>query len=350
MENKTLSVNPPKRRSLPFRIIKSVLVGIASILLLLVIFGTWIYFSLIAGPGPMEMNEFHPFRSEKARVEYYAFEEQMTKSWPIHSEERIVETSLGKTFMRISGPEDGPTLILLPGGGSNSLIWHANIKALSEVSRTYALDNIYDYGRSIYTQELETGQDLAFWLDELSDSLHLGHDISMIGYSYGGWVVSQFALYHPERLKQVVLIAPAATVLPLPKEYIVQMLKTMIPLRYYKKKIMYWVWKDLAEMGEWGQNLVEERIDYYQLALKSFKFKQPVNPTVLAEKEFAELSIPVLFLVGENETVYNAHEAVDRLNNVNPEIQTELISNTGHDLMFTHTDKINSILLDFLRE
>ena len=70
----------------------------------------------------------------------------------------------------------------------------------------------------------------------------------------------------------------------------------------------------------------------------------------MAEKEFAELSIPVLFLVGENETVYNAHEAVDRLNNVNPEIQTELISNTGHDLMFTHTDKINSILLDFLRE
>ena len=283
-------------------------------------------------------------------MQYSAFEEQMEKSWPIQSEERMVETSQGKTFMRIGGPENGPTLILLPGGGANSIIWHANIKALSEVYRTYALDNIYDYGRSIYTQKLETGQDLASWLDELSDSLHLGEDIRIIGYSYGGWVVSQFALYHPERLKKVVLVAPAATVLPLPNEYIVQMLKTMIPLRYYKKKIMYWVWKDLAEMGEWGQNLVEERIDYYQLALKSFKFKQLVNPTVLTDKEFGEIYIPVLFLVGENETAYNAQDAIARIKDVNPAIETELIRNTGHDLMFTHTDMVNSILLDFMRD
>ena len=103
-------------------------------------------------------------------------------------------------------------------------------------------------------------------------------------------------------------------------------------------------------MGPLGQQLVEDRIDYYQLALKSFKFKQPVNPTVLTDREFAELSIPVLFLVGENETVYNAHEAVDRLKHVNPEILTELISNTGHDLMFTHTAEVNSILLYFLKE
>lgn len=308
------------------------------------------YFALIAGPGPKEINDFHPFRSEKAKVEYDAFEEEMAKSWPIQSEERYIQTSMGKTFMRISGPEDGPALILLPGGGSNSLIWHSNIKALSELYRTYALDNIYDYGRSIYTQQIKTGQDYAAWLDELSDSLHLGNDIRMIGYSYGGWVVSQFALYNPERLKQVVLIAPAATVLPFTNEYLIEMVKTLIPVRYYKKKTMYWVWKDLAAMGEWGENLVEDRIDYYQLALKSFKFKEPVNPTVLTDKEFAEIAVPLFYLVGENETVYDANEAIARLKNVNSKIQTELIRNTGHDLMFTHTDKVNSILIAFMKE
>lgn len=298
----------------------------------------------------MEMNDFHPFRSEKAKILYTAFEEEMEASWPIKSEERIVETSHGKTFMRISGPEDGPTLILLPGGGSNSLIWHANIEALSRVFRTYALDNIYDYGRSVYTQQLESGQDFASWLDELSDSLHLDNDIRMMGYSYGGWVASQFALYHPERLKQVVLVAPAFTVLPLSNEYILEMVKTLLPVRYYKSRIMYWVWKDLSEMGQWGQNLVEERIDYYQLSLKSFKFKQPVNPTVLTDKELTEVSVPILYIVGENETAYNAHDAISRLNKVNPEIQTELMSNTGHDLMFTHTDTFNSIVLEFMAE
>jgi len=342
------SANLPKQRSLAVRFLKCFLLGIASLVLLIVVFVAWMYFAIFSGPEPLEMNEYHPFRSEKAKVQYFAFEEDMEKSWPIHSEERFVETSLGKTFMRISGPEDGPVLVLLPGGGSNSLIWHANIESLSEVYRTYTLDNIYDYGKSVYTQQLKTGEDLASWLDELSDSLNLGNDIRMIGYSYGGWVVSQFALYHPERLEKAVLVAPAATVLPFSNEYLIEMVKTLIPVRYYKKKIMYWVWKDLATMGEWGQNLVEERIDYYQLALKSFKFKQPINPTVLTDQEFADLSIPVLFLAGENETVWNAQKAIGRINGVNPEIRTELIENTGHDLMFTHTDEVNSILLKFL--
>lgn len=343
------SASPSKQHSLAVRVLKYFLLGIASFFLLIVVFVVWMYFALFSGPGPMEMNEYHPFRSEKAKLQYIAFEEEMEKSWPILSEERVVETSFGKTFMRISGPEDGQSLVLLPGGGSNSLIWHANIEALSENYRTYALDNIYDYGRSIYTQQLMVGQDYSAWLNELSDSLKLGNDISMIGYSYGGWVVSQFALHHPERLKQVVLVSPAATVLPFSNDYLIEMVKTLIPIRYYKKKIMYWVWKDLSEMGEWGERLVEERIDYYQLALKSFKFKQPVNPTVLIDSEFANISIPVLFMVGENETVYNAYDAINRINNVNPEIQTEILDNTGHDLMFTHIDRFNSVVLDFMK-
>ncbi len=331
------------------RILKYLLSGVALILLVIIIFGLWIYTSLLAGPDSTELNNYHPFKSEKAKAEYYAFECKMEKTWPVQSDDRRVETSFGETFIRISGPINGPSLILLPGGGSNSLIWHANIQALSEVYRTYALDNIYDYGRSIYTRQLEIGQDYSTWLAELSDSLQLGNDIRMIGYSYGGWIASQFALDQPERLRQVALIAPAATILPFSNEYLVEMVKTLIPVRYYKKKIMHWVWKDLSAMGEWGENLVDQRVDYYQLALKSFKFKQPVNPTVLTDTELSELSVPVLYLVGENETVYDANKAVARLSRINPEIQIELISGTGHDLMFTHTQEINSILLDYLK-
>jgi len=298
----------------------------------------------------MEFSEFHPFRSEEAKTQYFAFEDQMAKSWPIQSEECLVQTSFGKTFMRISGPQNAPPLLLLPGGGSNSLIWHANIEALSHEYRTYALDNIYDYGRSIYSRKMENGKDFALWLDELADSLHLENDLRIIGYSYGGWVTSQYALYHSERLKRVVLIAPAFTVLPLTDKYILKMITTLIPVRYFKRKIVYWVWKDLADMGEWGKNLVEQRIDYYQLALKSFKFKQPVNPTVLTDEELRKLTMPVLYLIGENETIYNVHDAVTRLNRVDQEIRTEIINGTGHDLLFTHTKKVNAILLDFLKD
>jgi pimeloyl-ACP methyl ester carboxylesterase len=335
-------------RKIGFQIFKYSLVVLGSLLLLVISFAAWIYFSLFSGPGPMEMNDFHPFRSEKAKAEYLAFEEKMVRKWPVLSEERLVQTSFGKTFMRISGPTNASPLVLLPGGGSNSLIWNANIAALSQKYRTYALDNIYDYGRSVYTRELTSGKDFSDWLNELSDTLQLGNDIRMIGYSYGGWVVSQYALSHPERLNHVVLIAPAFTVLPLSDEYILQMVKTLIPLRYFKSKIMYNVWADLAQMEERGREIIEDRIDYYDVSLKCFKFKQPVNPTVLSNSEIAQLKIPVLFLIGEHEKMYDVRNAIERLNRLNPNIKTELLAGTGHDLMFTHTQIINQRIIDFV--
>lgn len=331
------------------RFLKYFLIAFGVFILLISSFVLWIYFSIFSGPDPFEISEFHPFRSIEAKNAYLAYENEMEKTWPIISKERVVQTSYGKTFMRISGPLNAPPLILLPGGGSNSLIWKANIKAFSEEYRTYALDNIYDYGRSVYTRKITDGEDLAEWLNELSDSLNLDNNISFIGYSYGGWVVSQYAIYHPERIEKLVLIAPAFTVLPLTNEFILQMIKSLIPVRYFKKKVMYWIWDDLSKKGEWGRRIVEDRIDYYEIAIKSFKFKQPVNPTVLSDEELKELKMPILYIVGENEKAYNSNDAIARLNNLNSDISTVLIEGTGHDLMFTNTDTVNQLILDFLK-
>jgi pimeloyl-ACP methyl ester carboxylesterase len=201
------------------KVVKYLLRGLGGITLSVVVFGGWIYFSLFSGPGQMEMSAGHPFKSMEAKERYLAFEDKMARRWPIISEERLVQTSFGRTFMRISGPVDAPPLVLLPGGGSNSFIWSANIAALSKEFRTYALDNIWDFGRSVPTRRIESGRDFTGWLDELFDTLRLGRDIRIIGYSYGGWVASQYVLDHPERLKGAVLVAPAFTVLPLPSAY-----------------------------------------------------------------------------------------------------------------------------------
>ena len=337
-----------KKPSMLKRISKYILIILGSIILLILSFGIWMYFSLIAGPGPMDISDYHPFKSAEAKEKYLAYEEEMARSWPFNSEEKLVSTTFGETFMRISGPIDAPPLILLPGGGSNSYIWNANIEELSSQYRTYALDNIYDWGRSVYTKEILNGQDYANWLNELTDSLQVDK-VNMIGYSYGGWVVSQYALNYPEKLYHVILIAPAWTVLDVTKEWWTRTIKSLIPIRYYKKKIMYWVWADLANMNDEGEELVEDRIDYFTIAMESFKLKQGVQPTVLSDNELSGLNMPVLYLVGENETCYDGKEAVKRLNKMAPKIETKLINNTGHDLMFTHTETVNNLILEFLK-
>ena len=102
-------------------------------------------------------------------------------------------------------------------------------------------------------------------------------------------------------------------------------------------------------MGKDGKEIVDERVDYVQVAYRSFKFKKPVIPTILTDSEIQNLGVPLLYLVGANETMYHANSAVNRLKKVAPGIETELIPDTGHDLIFTHAEIVNQRILQFLK-
>jgi hypothetical protein len=51
---------------------------------LILVFVSWIYFTLIAGPRPFEVNDYHPFKSPKVKVEYLDFEDNMETNWPVN--------------------------------------------------------------------------------------------------------------------------------------------------------------------------------------------------------------------------------------------------------------------------
>jgi pimeloyl-ACP methyl ester carboxylesterase len=143
----------------------------------------------------------------------------------------MVTNSYGQTFVRISGPKNAPPIVLLPGGGTSSLIWKNNIEALSENYRTYALDDIYDWGRSVYTKRMGCSECVTKWLGELFTALELDDSINLIGYSYGAWKASQYLLSYPDRLDKVVLICPAYTVFYGNKEFEKRAFIGFIPIR-----------------------------------------------------------------------------------------------------------------------
>src|SRR3990172_6582986 len=151
----------------------------------------------------------HPFRSERARAEFHALYMERAKKWPVASQTRLIETPSGQTFVRVSGRMIDPPLILLSGSRGTSLSWIPNIAALSAHYRTYALDSIYDFGLSVSRGNIKKPEDLVTWLDEVLTVLVPEGSVSLIGLSYGGWLVSQYALRFPERLHKVVLLAPA---------------------------------------------------------------------------------------------------------------------------------------------
>jgi hypothetical protein len=93
--------------------------------------------------------EFRPFVSQQARDRFLAHLKIVEQSWPVESEGRTVTTDHGETFVRVSGPAGAPPVVLLPGGQSSSLVWRRLVEPLSAGLRAYALDAIYDEGRSV---------------------------------------------------------------------------------------------------------------------------------------------------------------------------------------------------------
>lgn len=309
-----------------------------------------LYISIFPGPKALEMTEFHPFKSEAAQDRFLALYEEREKDWPVPFESRMVETSYGSTYVRISGPENGPALVLLHGAGGNSLQWASNIVDLSQGYRVYALDSIYDNGRSIYTRAMEKPQDYILWLDEVFTGLALGNEVNLVGLSYGGWLTSQYALNFPGRLNKIVLLAPAGTVLPISPEWVRRAALGFLPDRYFIKSFLYWLLEDFVNQDEASRNLVDAWVEEAYIATRSFKPKSMVNPYVLSNSELQQIRVPTLFLVGENEKIYSAQQAVTRLNTVAPAIETEIIPDAGHDLTWVQAELVNRKILDFLAE
>ena len=290
---------------------------------------------------------YHPFRSQQAKETYRAYYDEHSKRWPIASETKIVKTSFGQTFVRVGGPKDGLPLVLLPGDSENSLAWIPVIAALSAEFRTFALDHIFDIGRSIYTRPMQKPNDFVQWLDELFTALEL-NNVNLMGHSYGGWQASLYALAHPQRLEKLILLAPASTVLRPPLGLVVSaMLYYFIPIRFVTKRYLYWYAPDSVRNEE-TRKTIDEMVDEQLLARRCFKRRKFIAPTVLTDQDWQRLQVPTLFLVGENEVTYSAHKAVRRLATVAPRIETAITPDADHHLAIVNPEWVNNEVLMFL--
>jgi len=309
-----------------------------------------VVFAVALSPGANGFDSpHHPFRSAEAKREVLASYDARASRWPVPSTTMTVNTSYGPTFVRMSGPETAPALVLLHGAGGSALHWLPNVAALSEHYRTYAVDIVGDHGRSIYTQQLESAADYSKWLDDVLDALGLERDVYLVGLSYGGWIAARYALHSPDRLRKVVLLAPAGTISPIPFDWIWRAVLVPLPHRRFTKSFLYWMLEDLAETPEGGR-ILDQATDAAYLAIQSYKPRPMAPPDVLTDAELQSLTMPVLFAVGENEKLYSATEAVERLSEVAPKIKTRIVPGAGHDFTILQADLVNGIIIEFLAE
>jgi pimeloyl-ACP methyl ester carboxylesterase len=300
----------------------------------------------------MTRQHCYPFRSAQAKAEYEAHSMERAKAWPVPAEIIVLDTPSGRTFVRASGSATDPALVLLPGARVSSLMWIDSIAALSAHHRTYALDIIGDAGFSLGRGEISRPEDFVDWLDQVLTLLVPEGPVSLMGISLGGSIAAQYAVRFPGRLQSVVLLAPAATVLPFALGFFVRFTLLSLPIlalgRSPLRKTCRWLFEDAVRGDEACRARVEKVMDDAQMVVRVFALRPPPWPPVLADKTWQDFRVPCLFLVGANEKIYSAEAAVRRLNRVAPQVKAEIIPGAGHDLAMVYPDLVTSKVLEFL--
>ncbi len=168
-----------------------------------------------------------------------------------------------------------------------------------------------------------------------------------MGFSYGGWQASLYAHSFPQRLSNLILLAPVG-VLPASLGVMVRgIIQHFIPIRFIVKRYLYWYNADSVK-NEKSREVIDRMVDELLLSTRCFKPRGFASPTVLTDQEWQTLEVPTLFLVGENEVTYSAQKAIRHLNNVAPNVKTSITPDAGHDLAIVKTEWVNNEVLKFL--
>ena len=118
-------------------------------------------------------------------------------------------------FVRVNGMRvhlersgDGPPLLLLHGLVGSARNWQQNTAFLSQHATVYAVD-LFNMGSSERVPGLNAGLEAtADGLAALLEVLELG-EVDVAAHSHGGAVAMMLAARHPERVRKLVLFAPA---------------------------------------------------------------------------------------------------------------------------------------------
>lgn len=286
-----------------------------------------------------------PFVSDAARRAYLRWYRQQEARWPVPFEDRFIETPEGRTHLRLSGPENAPPLVLLPGLASTSLLWAANAAAWAHHFRVYAPDMIYDAGLSEPYVPTGKRRTLLAWLGRLF-AAGIPRPFALCGMSYGGWLAAEYALAHPGDVSRLVLIAPAATVLPLRKRFLAAALAMLLCPRRLGPPYFRWLFADSLRAP--GAMTIEEFLETARFQSHTFRPRLPAVPRVLTDAELAALP-KTLFLMGEHDRLYDPRRAAARLLRANPKTQAFVIPGAGHDLPLLKVRDVNAAVLEFLQ-
>jgi pimeloyl-ACP methyl ester carboxylesterase len=279
------------------------------------------------------------FKTPELERQYMGAYEAALALWPVPVEALDMPTRFGMTHVNVSGAQEKPAMVLLPGFGANSTMWFPNIADLSSQYRVYAVDTIGQPGKSLPTRQM-TAQNSVEWIRDVFDGLGI-EKAHLVGVSLGGWLSLNFALHAPERVRGIVLIDPAASFERVSAAFFWH---SLIPVMLYPTRaglIRYFRWMTQ------GYQVNRGWAELMLLGLLNMRSQPPIRATVFSDAALSRVQAPVLLLVGGRSVIYNPERAYRRAVRLVPDLEAEIIPEASHALTMEKSDIVNTRILQF---
>lgn len=302
-------------------------------------------------PGGISGDDYSEFKAvpeyisnpTPQRKPYFDAYDKTMEKWDVEFEDLYVETSKGTAHVIVSGPKNGSAVVLMNGMAASSTMWYPNVKALASEHRVFAIDLIIEPGKSYKTHDIKNIAGVNKWYQEVLENLNLD-SYHVIGTSRGGWLAADLAR-EDDKVKSVVLLSPVQTLIWLPPS--TGLVKNMLNIFYPKEKrairTMETLSKDVSKIDK-------DYIKQYQIALQNDtlnKFMVQMQP--FSPRKLRSIKMPVLLLVGDDD-LFNTRRSLRKAEKYMPQVEGEVISDSGHFLTIDQTELVNERMLEFLRK
>lgn len=280
------------------------------------------------------------FKSEAGRAAVLSLYDQKLQDLGIEYQSQIVRTQFGETHLLVTGPVDGPPLMIVHGSNGCAPIALETYPSLAKRYRVYAVDvpaqPNKSKGERLSMSDLSYGQ----WMNELLIHLEL-EDVTLAGFSFGGLIILKTLAFDESRIKAAYLAAPAYIVNGNPLKLLWNM---FIPMkRYMKTAKPKHIRRFLSEI------FTDD--DSFALAFLSqvfLHFEMDFTPVpVISKMEAESIRTPITLFAARQDIVFPGEKMIKRAQKLFPSLrQAVLFEDSKHVQARVHNDQIEKFIME----
>ncbi|OEE89327.1 acetoin dehydrogenase dihydrolipoyllysine-residue acetyltransferase subunit [Enterovibrio norvegicus FF-162] len=250
----------------------------------------------------------------------------------------FTDTAIGKIrYTYLNQDAEGTPFMLIHGFGGDLDNWLFNIDALSNVAPVIALD-LPAHGQSVIPNFALTLADLTQTVVDLLDRLNVPK-AHWVGHSMGGFICSEIARQHPEKVQSLTMIASAGLGKTINGDYIQGFIDANN--RRELKPVLQLLFADSSLVT---RSLVDDVLKYKRLDGVNTALAYLANELFPShiQQHAASLSLPLPTLViwGDKDAVIPASDA-----NTLPDAECHVLENAGHMVQMEKANEVNTIIL-----